>query len=114
MSEAEMCGVARFLGTVPNDHYVYSVVYPHNLELYQLDPPLHGYQVVAAAQAITAAQAVLIGDPIPEPLDDPVSTVLFGTSGGEKLQIEWKQGLLVAGGRAPVRALTEAGYRVWR
>jgi hypothetical protein len=43
-----------------------------------------------------------------------VKTTLFGTTGGESLQIVWQDKLLEAGGRAPARALAEAGYQVSR
>jgi hypothetical protein len=110
MSQRGISGVARLLGTLPNDHEIYRVIYPDDLELYQVDPPLCGYRVVAAAQSIYAMRARFIGDPAPP--DDPVSTTLFGVSGGEGLQIEWKQKLLRADGRTPARALADAGYQV--
>lgn len=111
---SESFGVARFFGAVPNDHEIFAIMYPHDLELDQVEPPLCGYRVVAAAQSIWAAQAVLIGDPYPEPLDDPVSTYLYGVSGGEGLQNLWGDALFMANGRVSTRALAEAGYRVWR
>ena len=110
MSEMEISGVARFLGTVPNDHPIFRVMYRDDLELYQLDPPLGGYRVVAAAKSMYAMRVRYVGDPTPP--DDPVSTSLFGATGGEELQIEWKNKLFKADGRAPVRALADAGYRV--
>lgn len=112
MPEQEIAGVARFLGTVPNDHRIFQIMYPDDLELYQLDPPLGGYRVAAAARCVPARRPTYVGDPIPP--EDPVSTYLYGTTGGEGLQIEWKDELLKAAGRAPVRALSEAGYRVWQ
>ena len=110
MLEFGTVGVARLLGTVPNDHEIFRIMYPEDLLLYQVDPPLCGYRVVAAAQHIYAVRVRFVGDPTPP--DDPVSTTLYGTSGGEGLQIEWKRQLLRADGRSPVRALTDAGYRV--
>jgi hypothetical protein len=107
-------GVARFVGTVPNDHEIFSIRYPDDLELYELDPPLCGYRIVAAAQSMYAMRAAWIGDPDPPPPDDPVSTRLYGTTGGEGLQIVWKDELLKADGRTPARALAEAGYQVLR
>jgi hypothetical protein len=107
-------GVARFVGTVPNNHRIFSIMYPDDLELYHLDPPLGGYRIVAAAQHIYAMSARLMGDPDPPPPEDPVSTFLYGTTGGEGLQIVWKDELLQADGRAPARALAEAGYQVRR
>lgn len=77
-----------------------------------MDPPLGGYRIVAAAQSIYAMHAQLLGDPNPPPPDDPVSTYLYGTTGGEGLQIVWKEELFKADGRTPVRALAEAGYQV--
>ncbi|HEY9304517.1 MAG TPA: hypothetical protein VIO95_09535, partial [Mycobacterium sp.] len=58
--------------------------------------------------------AQLLGDPNPPPPEDPVSTYLYGTIGGEGLQIVWRAQLLKADGRYPVRALAEAGYQVRR
>jgi hypothetical protein len=43
-----------------------------------------------------------------------VSTSLYGTTGGEGLQIVWKDQLFKADGRTPARALAEAGYQVKR
>ncbi|MGA8543632.1 MAG: hypothetical protein WB785_00025 [Mycobacterium sp.] len=107
-------GVARFVGTVPNDHEIFGVIYPDDLELYHLDPPLCGYRIVAAAQSIYAMHARLLGDPDPPLPEDPVSTYLYGTTGGEGLQIVWKDELLKADGKIPARALAEAGYQVRR
>jgi len=55
-----------------------------------------------------------LGDPNPLPPEDPVSACLFGTTGGERLQIEWKHTLFRADGRVPARALADAGYQVRR
>jgi hypothetical protein len=112
MSEPVIFGSARFLGAVPNDHEMFAVIYPNDLELYEVDPPLSGYRVVAAAQSLYAVHVRLPGDPTPP--DDPVSTTLFGTTGGEKLRIEWQHKLFRADGKAPARALADAGYRVRR
>jgi hypothetical protein len=112
MSDSATSGVARFIGTVTNSHEIFSLIYADDLELYELDPPLCGYRIVAAAQTSYAMHARYIGDPTPP--DDPVSTSFYGTSGGEGLQIEWRPELLKADGRAPARALAEAGYQVWR
>ncbi len=110
MSETGISGIARFLGTLPNEHEIFGVIYPNDLQLYQVDPPLCGYRVVAAAQSIHAMRARFIGDPTPP--DDPVSTTFFGATGGEGLRIGWEHQLLRADGRAPDRALADAGYRV--
>jgi hypothetical protein len=107
-------GTARFVGTIVNDHEIFSIMYPDDLELYQLDPPLHGYRIVAAAQSMWAMSARVFGDPDPPPPEDPVSTRLYGTTGGEGLQVVWRDELFKADGRVPTRALAEAGYRVWR
>jgi hypothetical protein len=112
MSDSATSGVARFIGTVTNSHEIFSLIYADDLELYELDPPLCGYRIVAAAQTSYAMHARYIGDPTPP--DDPVSTSLFGTSGGEGLQIEWRPELFKGAGRAPVRALAEVGYQVLR
>lgn len=89
----------------------FGVIFPGDLELYQLDPLLCGYRVVAAAQCIYPMRPTYVGDPTPP--DDPVSTYLYGVAGGEGLQIEWKDELFKADGRVPARALAAAGYRVW-
>jgi hypothetical protein len=109
MSEAGT-GVARLLGTVRNDHQIFRIMYPEDLLLYEVDPPLCGQRVIAAAQSIWAMRARFIDDPTPP--DDPVSTTLFGVAGGEGLQVEWGHQLLRVNGRSPVRALADAGYRV--
>ena len=114
MSDSASSGIARFVGTVPNDHEIFRVIYPGDLELYHLDPPLCGYRIVAAAQSIHAMRAQLLGDPNPPPPEDPVSTYLYGTTGGEGLQIEWRHELFKADGRIPTRALADAGYQVRR
>lgn len=111
---SDQAGVARFVGKIRNDHEIFRVIYPNDLELYHLDPPLCGYAIVAAAQTIYAMRAQLLGDPNPPPPDDPVSTSLYGTTGGEGLQIVWKDQLFKADGRTPARALGEAGYQVRR
>ncbi|PQM46671.1 hypothetical protein C1Y40_03159 [Mycobacterium talmoniae] len=106
-----MAGVARFVGKVPHADpgSVWAVMYPGDIELYRLDPPLRGYSMVAAAQSMWAMRVLLATDP-PELADDPVCTHLFGITGGEGLQIEWGEELFRAGGRTPQRALAEAGY----
>jgi hypothetical protein len=109
-----LSGSARFLGTVRNDHEIFSQLYSDSLELYQLDPPLAGFRVVAAGQGMWAMRVAVAGDGEPPPRDDPVMTTLFGTTGGESLQILWQDKLLEAGGRTPARALAEIGYRVLR
>jgi hypothetical protein len=107
-------GSARFLGTIRNEHEIFRLLYSDELELYQLDPPLAGYRLVAAGQGMWAQRVTVMGDPDPAPPDDPVKTTLFGTTGGESVQIVWQDKLLEVGGRAPARALAEAGYQVNR
>lgn len=114
MSDSAIRGVARFIGTVRNDHEIFSIMYPDDLELYHVDPPLSGYRIVAAAQSMYAMHARVLGDPDPPPPEDPVSTRVYGTTGGEGLRIEWRHELLRVDGRVPARALAEAGYRVRR
>ncbi len=92
-------GSARFLGTIRNDHEIFRLLYSDELELYQLDPPLGGYRVVAAGQGMWAQRVAVMGDPDPAPPDDPVKTTLFGTTGGESLQIVWQDKLLEVGGQ---------------
>jgi hypothetical protein len=105
MSEREFVGVARLIGSVPNTGAPLFV--QGDIELYQLDPPLCGYHVVAAAKKLWA---VRVHAP-PEPPEDPVSTALYGVTGGEDLQILWGQKLPgSADGRYPARALADAGY----
>jgi len=81
-----------------------------DVELYHLDPPLHGYSVVAAAQTLWALRAQFIGDPTPP--DDPVSTSVFGVAGGESADVDWHILLYRADGRNVVRTFAEAGYRL--
>jgi hypothetical protein len=114
LPEPRIVGVARFIGTLPNDHEIFGVIYAKELELYHVDPPLGGYRVVAAAQRLHAMRAVVIGDPDPPPPDDPVTTALFGTTGGEGLHIAWSDQLFEAKGRSPARTLADAGYQVRR
>lgn len=114
VTAAHLSGVARFVGTVRNEHRLFSVIYARELELYHVDPPLCGYRVVAAAQTLYALRAVVVGDPDPPPPEDPVTTTLFGTTGGEGLHVEWGQVLFEAEGRSPARTLAEAGYQVRR
>ncbi len=114
VTAAHISGVARFVGTIPNDHELFGVIFAKELELYHVDPPLCGYRVVAAAQSLYALRAVRIGDPDPPPPEDPVTTTLFGTTGGEGLHVEWARELFEAQGRSPARALAEAGYHVRR
>ena len=48
MSEREFVGVARLIGSVPNTVSRFAV---GEIELYELDPPLCGYRVVAASKS---------------------------------------------------------------
>ena len=107
MTERAFSGSARLVGTVPN---TLSPFAKGEIELYQLDPPLCGYRVVAAS---TTLWAVRIQIP-PEPPEDPVSTAFYGVTGGEALQIVSERKLPgSADGRSPKRALADAGYILW-
>jgi hypothetical protein len=110
---SDSTGSARFVGTIRHDHEIYRVLYSDELELYQVDPPLGGYRLVAAGRGMWAMRMASPDDPDLPP-EDPVRTTLFGTTGGEGLQILWQEKLLEVGGRAPARALAEAGYHVSR
>lgn len=114
MSDSTVSGSARFVGTIRNDHEIFRLLYSDELELYQVDPPIGGHRVVAAGQGMWAMRVASADDPDPPPPDDPVRTTLFGTTGGESVQVVWQNKLLEVGGRAPARALAEAGYRVQR
>jgi hypothetical protein len=113
VSEPVFAGVARLVGSVSTDQdSIPRVLYGEDIELYRLDPPLSGYPVVAAGQSPWAMRASYVGDPTPPEPEDPVSTHLFGTTGGEGLQIQWANKLYRADGKAPARALAELGYRL--
>ena len=104
MSEREFVGVARLIGSVPNTVSRFAV---GEIELYELDPPLCGYRVVAASKKLWAMR---IPTP-PSPPEDPVSTAFYGVTGGEDLQIVSEHKLTgSAHGRSPARALADAGY----
>jgi hypothetical protein len=113
MSDSAISGSARFVGTIPNDHEIFRLLYSDELELYQVDPPLGGYRVIAAGRGMWAVRVASAADSDLPP-EDPVRTTLFGTTGGESVQIVWQEKLLEVGGRAPARALAEAGYHVRR
>ncbi|WP_454789405.1 hypothetical protein [Mycolicibacterium lutetiense] len=86
-----------------------------DMELYHLSPPLHGYNVVAAAQTMWAMRAQCIypdGRIEPAEPDDPVSTELYGVV-GEALQID-NTGKLPgsADGRSVARTLAAIGYTI--
>ena len=80
MSEREFVGTARLVGAVPNTLTPFA---DGELELYQLDPPLCGYRVVAASKTLWAMRIKIP----PEPPEDPVSTAFYGVTGGEGLQV---------------------------
>ncbi len=77
MSEREFVGTARLVGAVPN---TLSPFADGELALYQLDPPLCGYRVVAASKTLWAMRIKI-------PPEDPVSTAFYGVTGGEGLQV---------------------------
>jgi hypothetical protein len=107
VSEREFVGAARLLGSVPNTVSPFAV---GEIEIYELDPPLCGYRVVAASKTMWAMR---ITTP-PEPPEDPMSTAFYGVTGGEGLEIVSAQKLPgSADGRSPVRALADAGYILW-
>jgi hypothetical protein len=107
MTDRTFAGVARLIGTVPN---TLSPLAKGDIELYQLDPPLCGYRVVAASKTLWAVRIQIP----PDPPEDPVSTAFYGVTGGEALQIISDQKLPgSAEGRSPERALAEAGYVLW-
>ncbi len=107
MAERISSGVARLIGTVPN---TLSPFAKGEIELYQLDPPLCGYRVVAASKRLWAVRIQIP----PEPPEDPVSTAFYGVTGGEALQIVSERKLPgSADGRSPERALADAGYVLW-
>jgi hypothetical protein len=106
MSEREFVGTARLVGAVPNTLTPFA---DGELELYQLDPPLCGYRVVAASKTLWAMRIKIP----PEPPEDPVSTAFYGVTGGEGLQVVSGEKLPgSADGRSPARALADAGYLV--
>ncbi|WP_231639687.1 hypothetical protein [Mycobacterium sp. Marseille-P9652] len=103
----DVIGTARRIGSVPNT--VAPLFAVGDLELYEVDPPLCGYRIVAASKSMWA---VSIQSP-PAPPEDPVSTALYGVTGGEALQIVSEHKLPgSADGRSPARALGDMGYRV--
>jgi hypothetical protein len=105
MSGREFVGVARVIGSVPNTVSRFAV---GEIELYELDPPLCGYRVVAASKTLWAVHI-----PTPPEPEDPVSTAFYGVTGGEELQIVSGRKLPgSADGRSPAGALADAGYRV--
>ncbi|ARG55412.1 MULTISPECIES: hypothetical protein [Mycobacterium] len=107
MRESELIGTARLIGSVPNT--VAPVFGTGDIELYEVDPPLCGFRVIAASQTLWA---IRIHTP-PTPPEDPVSTALYGVTGGEGLNILAEQNLPgSADGRSPARALAGIGYRV--
>jgi hypothetical protein len=106
MPEREFVGTARLVGTVPN---TLSPFADGDLELYQLDPPMCGYRVVAASKTLWAMRIKIP----PEPPEDAVSTAFYGVTGGEGLEVVAGEKLPgSADGRSPARALADAGYLV--
>jgi hypothetical protein len=107
MTERTFKGFARLIGTVPN---TLSPFAKDEIELYELDPPLCGFRVVAASKTLWAVRIQIP----PEPPEDPISTAFYGVTGGEALQIVSEQKLPGStDGRSPQRALAEAGYVLW-
>jgi hypothetical protein len=106
MTEHAVSGVARLIGTVPN---TLSPFARGEIELYEVDPPLGGYRVIAASKTLWAMRIQIP----PQPPEDPVSTAFYGVTGGEALEIVSGQKLPgSADGRTPERALADAGYVV--
>lgn len=100
------------VGTVPNDDPFGG----GDIELYHMNPPWHGHNVIAAAPMtwIMCAQYIHPDGRIepPEP-DDPVSTELYGVFGGEKLQVDLSKKLPgSADGRNATRTFAKIGYRI--
>lgn len=103
------------VGCVPHTDPVMKIMAVGDMELYHVSPPLHGYNVVAAAQTIWAMRAQCIypdGRIEPAEPDDPVSTELYGVV-GEGLQIDGTEKLPgSADGRNVSRTLAAIGYRI--
>ncbi|OCB45203.1 hypothetical protein A5721_16645 [Mycobacterium vulneris] len=108
-------GIARSVGSVPHTDPALKLFAVGDLELYHVSPPLHGYNVVAAAQTMWAMRAQCIypdGRIEPPEPDDPVSTELYGVV-GEGLQIDSTEKLpSSADGRNVARTLAAVGYRI--
>ncbi|HWF70902.1 MAG TPA: hypothetical protein VG187_15325 [Mycobacterium sp.] len=106
-----MSGTARFVGIAPdNANELLKIMAVGDIELYYVDPPLGGCSVVAAVETIWAVRARFAGDPTPP--EDPVSTRLYGVTGGEAARVESYYQLHRADGRNVARTFAEAGYRV--
>lgn len=106
-----MSGTARFVGLAPdNADAVLKIMAVGNVELYHVAPPLGGYSVVAAVETMWAMRARFVSDPTPP--EDPVSTRLYGVTGGEAARIESYDELHRADGRNIARTFAEAGYRL--
>jgi hypothetical protein len=106
-----MSGTARFVGLAPdNADEILKIMAVGDVELYHVAPPLGGYSVVAAVETMWAMRARFVGDPTPP--EDPVSTRLYGVTGGEAARIESYDELHRADGRNIARTFTEAGYRL--
>ncbi|MHC9296458.1 hypothetical protein ACRCUN_28660 [Mycobacterium sp. LTG2003] len=84
-----------------------------DMQLYHVNPPLCGYNVVAASQTMWAMRAQAIypdGRIEPAEPDDPVSTELYGVT-GEGLQVDTSHKLPgSAEGRSVTRAMAGIGY----
>ncbi|HTQ20122.1 hypothetical protein [Mycobacterium sp.] len=107
MEDSSRCfGVARRVGSLPNP----DLFAQGDLELYELNPPLCGYRVVAASTSLWAVHVHTADSP--QPPEDPVSTAFFGVK-GEGLHIFRERKLPgSADGRTPAHALADLGYEV--
>ena len=100
---------------MPHTDPVMKIIAVGDMKLYHVNPPLCGYNVVAAAQTMWAMRAQCIypdGRIEPAEPDDPVSTELYGVV-GEALQIDGTGKLPgSAEGRDVARTLAAIGYRI--
>ncbi|MGA5464929.1 hypothetical protein [Mycobacterium sp. NPDC050041] len=112
MSARAPVGIARYVGSVPRNPDDWAALMDAaDVQLYRVDPPLTGHRVVAATQSMWAIRLRCVGEDGPD--EDPVSTTIYGVTGGEGVRVDRDRPLAeTADGKCPARALAELGYAI--